>query len=231
MPELHNDKTIRFSSGFLIVGICLLVGSCSWFGKKKIEAKVPCPHVAVISDADLYARFQQGKKWGPKTILYESQITGIKSACDFRNKKKQAADKDKAGKNKAQNGPKTLIAAVSVSFATKISANHAGRRAPVEYFVAITDRATNVLNKNTFTVVTPKPKKKKKKSKSKIEFVRFTDKPVSLKIPLKTGQSGYDFMIFVGFQLSNQQLELNRKRRRLPEDFGIKPPPEDTQGF
>ena len=221
----------KIKTGIVLFGASLIISSCSWFGKKEVVAKVPCPHVSVISDADLFARFQAGKKWGPKTVLYESQISGIKSACDFRNKKKKKAKKPEDKNNKPTDSPRTLIAAIAVSFATRINRNHVGRKAELGYFVAITDRNANVLNKNNFKIIAPRPKKRNKKSVNKDEFIRFTDKPVRLKIPLKAGQSGHDFMIFTGFQLSKDQLELNRKRRRAPEEFGIEAPKEDTQGF
>jgi hypothetical protein len=231
MPASMTLNCSKLKTGILLLGVGFLMASCSWFGKKEIAAKVPCPHVAVISDADLFARFQAGKKWTSNTVLYESQITGIKSACDFRNKKKQASKKPNDKKDKTPDGPRTLVAAITVSFATRINKNHVGRKAELEYFVAITDRNANVLNKNTFKVVPPKPKKRNKTSANKGSFIRFTDKPVRLKIPLKAGQSGHDFMIFTGFQLTKEQLELNRKRRRTPEEFGIETPKEDTQGF
>ena len=231
MPISRNINYSKAITGILFFSMSFIIGSCSWFSKKEVAAKVPCPHVAVISDADLFARFQAGKKWSPKTVLYEAQISGIKSACDFRNKKKQEAKKAKDKNSKSTDGPRTLIAAISVSFATRINASYVGRKAVLEYFVAITDRNANVLNKNTFKVAAPKSKKKRKISANKGAFVRFTDKPVRLQIPLKAGQSGHDFMIFTGFQLTPELLELNRKRRRPPEDFGIKPPEEDTQGY
>jgi len=213
----------KILTGSLLCGLTLVVTSCSWFSKKEVEAKVPCPHVAVISDADIFVAFQPGKEWSQKTILYETQISGIKSACDFRGKKKKKAEKDKDNKDKTIQGPRSLIAAVSLSFASRISQRHKGRKATVEYFVAITDRNGNVLNKRTFRTVPPKPKKSSKRKIKKDRFVKFSDKPVRLKIPLKAGQSGHDFMIFAGFQLTPKLLELNRKRHRLPEDFGVKP--------
>ncbi len=212
-----------------LLGLSLIATSCSWFGNKKVEDKVSCPHVAVISDADIFVSFQPNKKWGQKTIRYESKISGIKSACDFSTKTKKEAEKNKDKKSAPTNGPRTLIAAVTVSFATYISARYKDRNATLEYFVAITDRNGNVLNKNTFKTAAPKPKNPPKGKTKKGQFVRFTDKPVSLKIPLKPGQSGQDFMIFAGFQLTPKLLELNRKRHRLPEDFGVKPIPEDTR--
>ena len=226
MSSISKIDHKKILTGGLLLGLSLIVTSCSWFSKKEVEDKVPCPHVAVISDADIFVAFQPGEKWDQKTILYESQISGIKSACDFQDKKKKKAKKIKANEDKTVKGPQTLIAAISLSFATRITTRHKGRNAVLEYFVAITDKDGNVLNKNTFRTVPPKPKKPLKSKIKKDRFVRFSDKPVRLKIPLKPGQSGHDFMVFAGFQLTPKLLELNRRRHRLPEDFGVKPSPQ-----
>ncbi|MEQ8192915.1 MAG: hypothetical protein RIB59_00355 [Rhodospirillales bacterium] len=212
--------------GLSALAVLSTLSSCSWFGdKKKVEAKVPCPHVAVISDADLYTHFQPGAKWDRDSLRYEAQIVKIKSACDFSRPKSQPTPSDKDKKAKVDDGPKTLLAAITVTFEVHVYPKYKGQDARLKYFVAITDRQTNVLNKQTFDIAAPKPKWEETKGQPlKSRSVYFTDKPVTLRIPLKKGQIGPDFHIFAGFQLSPEHLELNRKRRRPPEAYGIKDP-------
>ena len=79
------------------------------------------------------------------------------------------------------------------------------RRATFTYFIAVTDQKKTVLNKNAFD--------------AKVEFpgnrsrVTLTDAAVNLNIPLKAGQSGSDFQIIVGFQMSREEMEFNRRAR------------------
>jgi hypothetical protein len=219
----------RFSHAVLFsllaLGLNTTLTSCSWFGKKEVAAKVPCPPVAVIADADLYAHFQPGAPWSRETLLYEAKITRVRSACDFAGPKPKKSTPDKDGKPAEETRP--LLAALTLAFDVHIAPKHKGRDAKLTYFVAITDRQANILNKSTFEAVAPKPKPEDTKSKTpKRQSVAFTDKPVTLRIPLKKGQTGPDYMIFTGFQISPELLELNRKRRRPPEEFGVKEPEE-----
>lgn len=80
-----------------------------------------------------------------------------------------------------------------------------GQIAKFPFFVAITDKRQNILAKEVFTSEVEFPKGRRRAG---------VIEEVEQIIPLKTDQTGADYEIIVGFQLTREQLEFNRRRRR-----------------
>ncbi len=78
------------------------------------------------------------------------------------------------------------------------------RRADFRYFVALTDLARNVLSKQNFDVAINFP--------GNLSRVAVTDTPVDITIPLAADQRGADFQVFLGFQITEREMEFNRRR-------------------
>jgi hypothetical protein len=79
------------------------------------------------------------------------------------------------------------------------------RKTVFDYFVSVTDESLNILQKEFFRFPVEFPGNRTR--------ITVEDEKVALDIPLKAGQDGSHFEIFIGFQLSQEQLEYNRRRR------------------
>ena len=93
-----------------------------------------------------------------------------------------------------------------VMVAIRGPANH-DREAQFDYFVSVVDSERDVLNKQIFGVTVKFP--------GNLTRVSLTDNdpPVTVDIPLAAGRDATDYQIFVGFQLTPDELEYNRRRR------------------
>ena len=159
---------------------------------QKEEPPPPCPRVSILGDAATLTKFRPGPGRDLTDVLYEGVVTGVTGRCAYANDGKRA--------NRALS-----IKVALVIEAARGPANRDGRAA-FPYFVGITDSSRNVLNKERFNVRVVFPGNRTR--------LVITDDPVNLEIPVKAGQSGRDFTIFVGFQLSREDLEYNRRARK-----------------
>lgn len=150
----------------------------------------PCPEVSVLSDAATLTKFVEGRGRDLTDVLYEAKLVDAVGACDYDVEKKT--------------GEGTLAVEMAVSMEMARGPANRDGKAPVNYFVAVVGKDRAVLNKQDFT--------------GTVEFtgnrtqLRWTDEPVYLSIPLKKGQAGRDFRIYVGYDLSEEELEFNRKQ-------------------
>ncbi|MDX9859493.1 MAG: hypothetical protein RBS99_01130 [Rhodospirillales bacterium] len=150
----------------------------------------PCPDVALVSDAATITKFVEGPGRDLTDVLYEAQLVNAAGACNYDVEKETGA------------GTLDVDMAVSMEMA-RGPANRDGRVA-VRYFVALTGTDGEIIDRQRFEGV--------------VEFIGnrsrlvWTDEPVYLAIPLKAGQTGSDFKIYVGYELSREEVEFNRNR-------------------
>lgn len=176
------------------IGVALLsflgvgLGACTNTDK---GAPPPCPSIRIISDGAKLTRFKPGAGQDIIDILHEETLTGFAQGCEY--------DTDATGA-----GDLTVWLAPAIT-AVRGPANKTGD-ADFEYFIAITDSQKNVLDKQRFPVVVDFPQ-----NLTKVPWQRET--PHALNLPLKAGQNGRDFEIFIGLQLNRVELEYLRKTR------------------
>ncbi len=175
----------------------MLVAGCgaydALFGSGEIPP--PCPHVAVFSDANTITRFHQGTGRDIIDVNFEGEITDIYGSCEHD------IDDDTLGG--------TLTVEISLNIDLARGPANKDRRAAFDYFVAVADASKNILNKKIFGVDVEFPG-----NFTRLGWTDYPDQPVLLDIPLKAGKTGKDFNIFVGFQLTREELEYNRRRLR-----------------
>lgn len=150
----------------------------------------PCPDVAVLGDAATITKFVEGPGRDLTDVLYEARLVDAVGACNYDVEKETGEgmlDVDMAVSMEMARGPANLDG-----------------RAPVRYFVALTGKQGEIIDRQQFEGV--------------VEFTGnrsqlvWTDEPVNLAIPLKAGQTGSDFKIYVGYDLSREEVEFNRNR-------------------
>ena len=161
----------------------------SIFGKEKILA---CPRVSVLPEGASLTKFLPGPGRDIIDIVYQGEIRDVLRSCEY-----DIDDDTNTG---------TVAVELFLVIGAERGAADRERRADFTYFVAITGGERTVLNKNTFDAAVAFP--------GNISRLTWTDdKPMTLNIPLKAGQSGSDFEIIVGFQMSREEMEFNSRRR------------------
>lgn len=170
--------------------LVLAVSGCTMFEEE--EPPPPCPRISILGDASTLTRFRPGPGRDLTDVLYEGVVSRVSGTCVYAD--------DGKGADRALSMKVTVVIE-----AARGPANRDGRAA-FPYFVGITDSLRNVLNKQRFSVTMVFPGNRTR--------LVITDNPVVLEIPVKAGQSGQDFEIFVGFQLSRADLDYNRRARR-----------------
>lgn len=170
-----------------VFGAMLLVSACGLFGQE--EKAPPCPQVSVLADASVLTKFQNGPGRDLVDVDYQGKIADIQPSCVYEL-------------NDADEG--TVEVSVEVRVVAERGIANKTRRADFTYFVTVTDPNRNILSKESFNVSAEFPGNRTR--------VGVIDTPVALKIPIRKGKGASSYDVFVGFQLSREQLEFNRRR-------------------
>ena len=153
-----------------------------------LEESLNCPNVTLLKDTQTLTRMSAAG------VAFEGQVLGAVGTCDY-----DLDDDTKTG---------TLDAKVTASFQLTRGQALGTNVISFDYYVAITDPYGKVLNKGTFSVPATLTKDK--------PALTLEDDPIRLSIPLKTAsvatRADKNFHIIVGFQLSPNELDYNRKR-------------------
>ena len=171
-----------FARAALVAALGAALAACA--GKKDDAGAPPCPKVGVLADAARVTVYRDGPGRDLTDIKYEAQLGRIAGECIYRKRNTQVTVDMKLQIN-AKRGPADR-----------------DRIADVGYFVAILDGQSNVLARQEF--------------RSQIEFPQDQAQVATLEeleqvIPLKKDQPGSDFDVLVGFKLTPEQLERNRR--------------------
>ncbi len=148
----------------------------------------PCPPVTTLGDAAIITRFIEGPGRDLIDIDFTGKITHLSGKCTYEYF--------------SDAGDGEVRVNVRPEFRIERGAANKDRSAKFEYFVSILDYQGNILDKQTFPYSANYWKNR--------QTIIDRDAPVELTIPLNSGQTGRDFNIYVGFQLSREELNYNR---------------------
>ena len=150
----------------------------------------PCTPVSILADAATQTHFKDGQGRDLLDVEYEADITAIQSLCEYD------LEDDGSGILTVQTKPIIEI---------KRGPANASGTAQMTYFVALTTADRQPMSREDFPVRVTFP--------GNMTTVTWTDsEPVTLTIPLKSGQTGPDFHIFIGLQINADELQFNRKK-------------------
>lgn len=181
MPALFSIN--RIFPGALLAA-ALGVGACS----SDTAAPPPCPEILIPVDGAKLTRFKPGGGRNVVDVVHEEKIVGFAHMCEYNT--------DETGA-----GEITVLVAPDIE-SSRGPANESGQ-ADFEYFLAIADQDKRILAKQRFPVTIP--------FSQSIPKVRWQNQdPNILHIPLKAGQNGTEFTVFVGLQLNREELEYDR---------------------
>lgn len=190
---------LKFKCGlnfFLFAVLVLFLAGCETpkslnpFAEKQI---VPaCPVVRLLKDMDLVTVYQPGLGRDITDILYEGEITGFKGECDY------------IGKDGVYSHVKVVL---KVDF--KIIRGPAGKTEflTVPYFVAIPEFYPSPSGRSDFPFRVRFPKNE--------NLMSVSDQEVEVSIPLTASRKGPKSRVYIGFQLTADQLQFNRQKRQV----------------
>ena len=144
---------------------------------------LPCPTTVLHPDARQMVRFNDQGR-DLTDVLFEARIEDLALACDYDD---GAIEAELRLRILAVRGP----------------ADRA-RKARIGYFVAIATREQEILTREEFQIEIPFPG-----NRTRIVAIE----ELVPRIPLKPGQSGADYLIYVGFVMTPGELQYNRANR------------------
>ena len=148
------------------------------------EVKV-CPRVSLLNDAESMTQYRDGPGRDLTDVLFEAKVVDVNWSCKYLDNRVRV---EAAIDIVAQKGPASE-----------------GANAKVSFFVGIIDYEQNIIAKKTFaSEIEFRDGRRRAGVREEIEQILF----------LKEGESGDDYEIIVGMQLTEQQLKQNRRRRR-----------------
>lgn len=182
---MRRQPRTALSAGLVV--LAAMLGGCQ---STDDVVGTSCPKATILHDADVLTRFRAGAGRDLIDVNFDGRITGIRGDCVYN------IDED--------TGAGVINMTVRTEFEFTRGPANIDRAVDFDYFVVLTDAASNVINKQLFGFES--------------EFwenrtaITDDDAPVELTIPISTGQSDSDFLVFVGFQLSRDELQYNRNR-------------------
>lgn len=148
------------------------------------EELIACPNVEVLQDLGEVVRFKPGPGRDATDVLVEAWIDGVSGGCSLDGAE--------------------LTADLNVRIGTRRGPATTTDKAAIGYFVAITDLNRKVLSRQTFKTTAPFSNRK---------TILFEDN-LDLNIPLPPDGQTDAYSIYIGLELSEQELAHNRGKRR-----------------
>src|SRR5579871_6672754 len=183
-PSLFGRAAMMRAVG--VAAMTMALGGCGLF--KGDATPPPCPDVTVLADASKFTRFRPGDGRDITDIVLQGEVTGFKGACKYSKSDKKM----------------TVTIQVQLTFTRGPAAS--APDAVVSYFIAVPS-------------FIPKPEAKKVMDlkfafAGSAEHVRITDSEINVVLPMADlAKDVPKDEIFVGFQLSPEELEYNRRTK------------------
>ena len=151
----------------------------------------PCPEIRIPADAAKLTRFKPGPGRAIIDILHQEQIIGFGHVCAY--------DTDETGTGE-------VTVQVAPTILSERGPADTAKQADFEYFVALVDSQKRVVAKQRFALTIPFPN-----NLTRVQWQR--EQAHVLHVPLATGQSGADYTIFIGLQMTREEMEYTREKR------------------
>ncbi|OAN46763.1 hypothetical protein A6A04_05525 [Paramagnetospirillum marisnigri] len=146
----------------------------------------PCPPIYILSDAAKITQYRPGPGRDLTDVELEAEIVAFKGECSYT--------------------PKGSEVTIQVGFEVKRGPAATSRESTLNYFVAIPKYYPSAAAKAEFSVPVKFPEG--------MDQARTTDNDVFMLLPIKSKDIINDYEIYIGFQLSPEELEANRRLKR-----------------
>lgn len=166
----------------------LVLSSCSAsFSEAFSKTKPPpCPPIYILADAATITKFRPGSGRDLTDVELEAEITGYKGSCSY----------NEAGAE----------VEIQVGISVKRGPANTTRTGELSYFVAIPKFYPAPDAKAVFTVPVNFP--------VGMDLARVNDEDVVMRIPVKDKEIINNYEIYLGFQTTPDELDMNRRAKR-----------------
>lgn len=145
----------------------------------------PCPEIQILGAAAKLSLFKPGPGRDIIDLQHSETLPSFLSGCEY---------------NIDETGAGELMVFLAPTIQSTRGPAFTGTVSQLEYFIVITDSQKRPITKQKFPVQIQHGK-----NLPKVTWTR--KEPNRLLIPLKSGQNGTDFLIYLGLQLTRDELE------------------------
>lgn len=168
---------------FKTAAAALALAVLSGCGALTREAPGPCPVAVAVDDAARMTRFQPGGS-DLTDVDFEVVVEGVAYGCEY-------------------DGTEAVEMVVEVALLAAQGPANASDSADFTYFIAVATADRQILAREDFTVSIP--------FQGNLTRVRLTE-TLEPRIPLRSGETGANYRVFVGLALTEAELQYNRSR-------------------
>jgi len=171
----------------LALGALILLAACS-SGPRTEDLLVACPTPGLLSDAVDMTRYRENSQPDLTNLILDARLVGIQNGTCRRARNDRAVIVQFGVSMQVDRGP----------------AASGARSQTIPIVVGVTDRAGNLLSRETFAQAITFPVNSTR--------TRVTSEPIELILPVSETRRGNDYSILVGFLLTEVELAGNRRR-------------------
>ncbi len=144
-----------------------------------------CPNAAVLEAPGELVRFKEGAATGPENVLFRTKMKYVSGVCDFDEK--------------------SIDMELSVAMEAKRGAANADGKAQFTFFIAIIDIDRKILMREEFPLIAVFEKDD--------DDINFAEN-LTLTIPRREGLSPTDYTVYLGYEMTPEELAYNRRRQK-----------------
>lgn len=172
-----------------VMGLPLALAACGSSGTPApAGGTAPCPRIAILADGADLTRFRPGAGRDLTALTFDARIAGFEARCDFAGRDRQELEVRITPRFEAERGPAAQ-----------------GATADLPWFVALSDSGdTTVFTRLADTARVTFP--------PNVQRGSATGRAVRLNMPLGEGRRAADYVVRLSFQLTPEELALNRQR-------------------
>jgi hypothetical protein len=171
---------------FFILAAPLVLSGCDSLSRLKGKTPPPCPPVYIMSDAAKITKYRPGSGRDLTDVEMEGEVVAFKGDCVYD----------------AKGGEVSL----QLGFELRRGPAATSRTLDVSYFVAVPKFYPAPEAKGVFTFPVTFP--------DTVDRIRVTDDEVSMRLPVRTKELIDNYEIYIGFQLTPEEIENNRRTKR-----------------
>jgi len=172
-------------SALPLLAAAIALSGCNFGTTKQTEFAPSCPKVAVRADAADITRYREGSSGRDLTdLVLDGRITGFRGGCTREDRT-------------------TVRTVVNVDLVLARGPATRGRVLSASYFIAVVDGG-QIIDKQEFPI--------RVELKENQDQARLSSGDITLMVPVNKEKSAAAYDVLVGFQLTPEELETNRRR-------------------
>jgi hypothetical protein len=165
-----------------------LAGCANPFQPLTPTPQAPCPQIALLADGADLTRFRPGAARDLTAMMVDAKIAGFDATCAFAGRDRRAITVRVTPRFEAERGPASTE-----------------RSADLPWFVALSDA-------NDSTVLERVSGATRVAFPANVGRAQATGRTAEVTVPVGNGLRAQDYILRLSFQLTREELELNRQR-------------------